>query len=74
MQISKTRLSPLSTCLYVTWSFLLILVLYQASELAEHTAKIALLEDAWKRKEEEASTWQLKVRALTVGKLQRTVC
>ncbi|XP_026197186.1 ezrin b isoform X2 [Anabas testudineus] len=33
-----------------------------ASELAEHTAKIALLEDAWKRKEEEASTWQLKAR------------
>uniref|UniRef100_A0A7N6AJ43 FERM domain-containing protein n=1 Tax=Anabas testudineus TaxID=64144 RepID=A0A7N6AJ43_ANATE len=37
-------------------------VMYSASELAEHTAKIALLEDAWKRKEEEASTWQLKAR------------
>ncbi|XP_034017700.1 ezrin b [Thalassophryne amazonica] len=31
-----------------------------AAELAEHTAKIAMLEDARKRKEEEASTWQMK--------------
>ncbi|XP_031437439.1 ezrin b [Clupea harengus] len=29
-----------------------------AAELAEHTARIALLEEARKRKEEEASTWQ----------------
>ncbi|MBN3305913.1 EZRI protein, partial [Amia calva] len=29
-----------------------------AAELAEYTAKIALLEDAKKRKEEEADTWQ----------------
>ncbi|KAM4529756.1 ezrin b isoform 1-T2 [Fundulus diaphanus] len=29
-----------------------------AAELAEHSAKIALLEDARKRKEEEASQWQ----------------
>ncbi|XP_035280104.1 ezrin b [Anguilla anguilla] len=29
-----------------------------AAELAEHTARIALLEDAKKRKEEEAYTWQ----------------
>lgn len=29
-----------------------------ASELAEHTARIALLEEAKKRKEEEAMTWQ----------------
>uniref|UniRef100_A0A671VCE9 Ezrin b n=1 Tax=Sparus aurata TaxID=8175 RepID=A0A671VCE9_SPAAU len=31
-----------------------------AAELAEHTAKIAALEEAKRRKEEEASTWQLK--------------
>lgn len=29
-----------------------------AAELAEHTARIALLEEARRRKEEEASTWQ----------------
>uniref|UniRef100_A0A8C5H8F5 Radixin-like n=1 Tax=Gouania willdenowi TaxID=441366 RepID=A0A8C5H8F5_GOUWI len=31
-----------------------------AAELAEQSAKISLLEDARKRKEEEATTWQLK--------------
>ncbi len=36
--------------------------LFQASELAEHTARIALLEEAKKRKEEEAMTWQHRVR------------
>lgn len=35
----------------------------QAAELAEHTAKISLLEEAKKRKEEEANSWQLRVRA-----------
>lgn len=38
-------------------------VLFQTAELAEHTSKITLLEEARKRKEEEATTWQLKVRA-----------
>ncbi|MEQ2305929.1 hypothetical protein AMECASPLE_003016 [Ameca splendens] len=33
-----------------------------ASELAEHSAKIALLEEARRRKEEEASTWQNRAR------------
>ncbi|XP_042246814.1 ezrin b [Thunnus albacares] len=33
-----------------------------AAELEEHTAKIALLEDAKRRKEEEAETWQLRAR------------
>lgn len=37
-------------------------VLFQTAELAEHTSKITLLEEARKRKEEEATTWQLKVR------------
>uniref|UniRef100_A0A146WBW4 Ezrin b n=1 Tax=Fundulus heteroclitus TaxID=8078 RepID=A0A146WBW4_FUNHE len=42
-----------------------------AAELAEHSAKIALLEDARKRKEEEASQWQN--RALEVqDDLKRT--
>lgn len=38
-------------------------VLYQAAELAEHTSKINMLEEAKRRKEEEADTWQLRVRA-----------
>ncbi|XP_047244598.1 ezrin b [Girardinichthys multiradiatus] len=33
-----------------------------ASELAEHSAKIALLEEARRHKEEEASTWQNRAR------------
>ncbi|TRY86582.1 hypothetical protein DNTS_018577 [Danionella cerebrum] len=33
-----------------------------AAELAEHTARIALLEEAKKRKEEEAQTWQHKAQ------------
>lgn len=33
-----------------------------AAELAEHTAKISLLEEAKKRKEEEANAWQLRAR------------
>ncbi|XP_041831751.1 ezrin b isoform X2 [Melanotaenia boesemani] len=33
-----------------------------AAELAEHTAKISLLEEAKKRKEVEADTWQLKAQ------------
>ncbi|XP_038147816.1 ezrin b [Cyprinodon tularosa] len=33
-----------------------------AAELAEHSAKIALLEEARRRKEEEASTWQNRAR------------
>ncbi|KTF90665.1 hypothetical protein cypCar_00029516 [Cyprinus carpio] len=33
-----------------------------AAELAEHTARIALLEEAKKRKEEEAMTWQHRAR------------
>ncbi|XP_062324210.1 ezrin b [Osmerus eperlanus] len=33
-----------------------------AAELAEHTAKIALLEEARRRKEEEADTWQHRAR------------
>ncbi|XP_051954662.1 ezrin-like [Xyrauchen texanus] len=33
-----------------------------AAELAEHTARIALLEEAKRRKEEEAETWQNRAR------------
>lgn len=55
---------PVYVCV-LNLNSLITVVLCQASELAEHTAKIALLEDAWKRKEEEANTWQLRVRALT---------
>lgn len=40
------------------------ILLSQAAELAEHTARIALLEEAKRRKEEEAVTWQHRVRAL----------
>lgn len=38
-------------------------VFYQAAELAEHSAKISLLEEAKRRKEEEADSWQLRVSA-----------
>lgn len=34
----------------------------QATELAEYTAKIALLEEARKRKESEVEEWQHRVR------------
>ncbi len=37
---------------------------FQAAELAEHTARIALLEEAKKRKEDEAMTWQHRVSPL----------
>lgn len=33
----------------------------QAAELAEYTAKIALLEEAKRKKEEEVNDWQHKV-------------
>lgn len=35
--------------------------LFQATELAELTSKISLLEDAKKKKEDEATEWQQKV-------------
>lgn len=38
------------------------LVLFQTAELAEQTAKITALEAARKRKEEEANSWQIRVR------------
>lgn len=37
--------------------------LYQAAELAEYTAKIALLEEARRRKEDEVEEWQHRVSA-----------
>lgn len=48
----------------------LLLFSSQAAELAEHTAKISLLEDAKRRKEEEANSWQLRVRALPESTLR----
>lgn len=39
----------------------MLFVLFQAAELAEFTAKIALLEDAKRKKEDEATEWQHKV-------------
>ncbi len=38
-----------------------MLFFQQAAELAEFTAKIALLEDAKRKKEDEATEWQHKV-------------
>lgn len=38
-----------------------VCVFGQATELAELTSKISLLEDAKKKKEEEATEWQKKV-------------
>ena len=40
-------------------------ILTQASELAEFTAKISLLEEAKRKKDDEATEWQHKVRACT---------
>lgn len=40
----------------------MISVLSQASELAEFTAKIVLLEEAKRKKEDEATEWQHKVQ------------
>lgn len=37
------------------------MLLFQATELADLTSKISLLEDAKKKKEEEANQWQQKV-------------
>lgn len=36
--------------------------MFQASELAEFTSKISLLEEAKKMKDEEATEWQQKVQ------------
>lgn len=38
--------------------------MFQAAELGEFTAKIALLEEAKRKKEEEANEWQHKVMHL----------
>lgn len=38
----------------------------QATELAEFTAKIALLEEAKRKKEDEATEWQHKVLQLSL--------
>lgn len=48
-----------STLLFI---YFFICFLFQAAELAEFTAKIALLEDAKRKKDEEATEWQHKVR------------
>lgn len=39
-----------------------IVLMFQASELAEFTSKISLLEEAKKKKDEEATEWQQKVQ------------
>lgn len=41
------------------------LILTQASELAEFTAKISLLEEAKRKKDDEATEWQHKVHVST---------
>lgn len=41
--------------------FCFVFLSRQAAELAEFTAKIALLEEAKRKKEDEASEWQHKV-------------
>lgn len=64
-QLVRTQRSSMETLLYrqkrsrwhLCWFFV-----SQAAELAEHTARIALLEESKKRKEQEAMTWQHRVR------------
>lgn len=49
-------------CVYIpTTCHSTVCILSQAAELAEFTAKIALLEDAKRKKEDEATEWQHKV-------------
>lgn len=43
------------------FSDLVSFITQQAAELAEYTAKIALLEEAKRKKEEEVTDWQHKV-------------
>lgn len=43
----------------------------QAAELAEFTAKIALLEEAKRKKDDEATEWQHKVQDSSYPILQR---
>lgn len=38
-----------------------VFITQQAAELAEYTAKIALLEEAKRKKEDEVTEWQHKV-------------
>lgn len=46
--------------------FLLTCIFQQAAELAEFTAKIALLEEAKRKKEDEATEWQHKVMSPSI--------
>lgn len=39
-----------------------VVLMFQASELAEFTSKISLLEEAKKKKDDEATEWQQKVQ------------
>ena len=55
---------PLSSALLVSPLSSVLLVSPQATELADLTSKISLLEDAKKKKEDEAQQWQDKVRSL----------
>lgn len=43
-----------------------VFLVSQATELAEFTAKIALLEEAKRKKEDEATEWQHKVLQLSL--------
>lgn len=50
-----------ATCRESLLRDLVFFITQQAAELAEFTAKIALLEEAKRKKEDEATEWQHKV-------------
>lgn len=51
-------------------SYSLSFIIQQATELAEYTAKIALLEEAKRRKESEVEEWQIRVSICFKATLQ----
>ena len=55
-----------SVLVYMSDRRVLCACLSQAAELGEFTAKIALLEEAKRKKEEEATEWQHKVTATSL--------
>lgn len=71
--------SVLLLCLgfFLLWFFFIFkssysssFIIQQATELAEYTAKIALLEEAKRRKESEVEEWQIRVSICFKATLQ----
>lgn len=61
-QHTNNNLEYILVCLKCTVCVTAVSMLSQASELAEFTAKISLLEEAKRKKDDEATEWQQKVQ------------